>query len=366
MRILGIESSCDDSAAAYLEVAGGKVRRLEYVVATQEIHKKYGGVVPEVAAREHVATLPPLLAALADKVVGKPDGALLGKRVDLIAVTRGPGLVTSLKVGLDTARALAAAWKKKIIGVNHIEGHVYSNWLPAEIGQPLFGAKDKIFPALVLVVSGGHTEILYMKDHCSYKLLGATRDDAAGEAIDKTAKLMGLGYPGGPALSKLAALGDARTYEFPRPMIRDPHYDFSFAGLKTAVRYFLRDHQSQMEDEAFRRNVAAATERAIVEVLVAKTLRAAKEKKVRTVFLAGGVAANGPLRRELGAAIKEKLPNAVFVEPLLRYCTDNAAMIAMAAYHRAKKGKFDDWRKMDVDPNWELGRVESKKSKEKR
>lgn len=356
MRILGIESSCDDSAAAYLEVAGGKVRRLDYVVATQEIHKKYGGVVPEVAAREHAATVPPLLAALADKVVGRPNGAMLGKRVDLIAVTRGPGLVTSLKVGLDTARALAVAWDKKIIGINHIEGHVYSNWLPAEIGQPLFGTKEKIFPALVLVVSGGHTELLYIKDHCSYKLLGATRDDAAGEAFDKTAKLMGLGYPGGPALSKLAELGDARVYDFPRPMIHDPHFDFSFAGLKTAVRYFLRDNQDKFGDEVFRRNVAAATERAIVDVLVAKTVRAAKEKKVRSIFLAGGVAANSTLRRFLSETIREKLPGTVFVEPLLRYCTDNAAMIAMAAHHRAKKGKFDDWRRMDADPNWELGR----------
>jgi N6-L-threonylcarbamoyladenine synthase len=364
MRILGIESSCDDSAAAYLEVVGGKVRRLEYVVATQEIHQKYGGVVPEVAAREHAATVPPLLAALADKVVGKPNGALLGKRVDLIAVTRGPGLVTSLKVGLDTARALAAAWDKKIIGINHIEGHVYSNWLPAETGGPLLGANEKIFPALVLVVSGGHTELLFMKDHCSYQLLGATRDDAAGEAFDKTAKLMGLGYPGGPALSKLAALGDGRVYEFPRPMLHDPHFDFSFAGLKTAVRYFLRDNQDKLGDETFRRNVAASTERAIVDVLVAKTVRAAKEKKARTVLLAGGVAANGPLRRALDKAVKEKLHKAVFVEPLLRYCTDNAAMIAVAAYHRAKKGKFDDWRRMDADPNWELGR-ESQKRKEK-
>lgn len=356
MRILGLETSCDDSAAAYLEITGGKVRTLEYIVATQEIHMKYGGVVPEVAAREHTATVPPLLAALADKVVGSPDGAKLGRKVDLIAVTRGPGLITSLRIGLDTGRALAAAWKKKIIGINHIEGHVYSNWLPATVGQMLFGTDEKIFPALVLVVSGGHTEILLMRSHCNYKLLGATRDDAAGEAFDKTAKLMGLGYPGGPAISNLAAEGDDKRYYFPRPMMHDPHYDFSFAGLKTSVRYFLRDHQSEMADEKFKHDVAASTQRAIVDVLVAKTVKAAAKTKVRTVFLAGGVAANGLLRKELGAAIRNKLPDTVFVEPQMRYCTDNAAMIAMAAYFRTQKKKFDDWKKMEADPNWELGR----------
>jgi N6-L-threonylcarbamoyladenine synthase len=188
-------------------------------------------------------------------------------------------------------------------------------------------------------------------------LLGATRDDAAGEAFDKTAKLMGLGYPGGPAIAKLAAEGDAGRFAFPRPMIADPHHDFSFAGLKTAVRYFLRDHAKELDDERFRKDVAASVQQAIVDVLVAKTVRAAKETKVRSVFIAGGVAANGSLRGTLRAAIGSELPDVRFDEPLLKYCTDNASMIAMAGYFRAQKKRFDDWRTMDADPNWELGRL---------
>jgi len=357
MRILALESSCDESAAAFLEVKAGAVLRLEHLVASQAIHSLYGGVVPEVAAREHSAAVPPLLAGLAKQVTGEPDGKKLGKLVDIIAVTRGPGLITSLRVGTDSARALAAAWDKKIIGINHIEGHVYSNWLPKEVGESL-PADGDIFPAVVLVVSGGHTEILYMRGHGRYELLGATRDDAAGEAFDKTAKLMGLGYPGGPAISRLAAEGSPLKYDFPRPMIAEPHFDFSFAGLKTAVRYFLRDNQERMEDQQFVRDVAASLERAIVDVLVAKTVRAGKQRKTKSVLLAGGVAANGLLRRSLAEAVAAKLPGVRFAEPQVRYCTDNAAMIAMAANFRVAEAKRGAWRDMDSDPNWELGRAD--------
>lgn len=348
MRILGIETSCDDSSAAFLEVRRDRVVRLEQVVATQAIHAKYGGVVPEVAAREHSFTMPLVLDELTKKITGSQDGRKLGEQVDLIAVTAGPGLVTSLKVGIDTAVSLAAAWNKKIIGVNHIEGHIYSNLITGE--QPKF-------PALVLVVSGGHTELLLMRDHGKYKLLGATRDDAAGEAFDKTAKLMGLSYPGGPQISKLAMNGNVAAYDFPRPMIRDPHFDFSFAGLKTAVRYFLRDNEAKLKDEQFKADVAASTEQAIVDVLVAKTIRAAKQSKVKTVMLAGGVAANRKLRETLAAAVAEKLPGVKFFEPSLKYCTDNAAMIALAGYYQAKRRNFDDYKKMDVKIGWELGRT---------
>ncbi len=355
MRILALESSCDESAAAFVEVKSGKVSRLEHLVASQAIHSLYGGVVPEVAAREHSAAVPPLLAGLAKHVTGEPDGRKLGQLVDVIAVTRGPGLITSLRVGVDSARALAAAWDKKIVGINHIEGHVYANWLPKEAGDAL-PADEEIFPAVVLVVSGGHTEILYMRGHGRFELLGATRDDAAGEAFDKTAKLMDLGYPGGPAISKLAAEGNPFTFDFPRPMINDSHFDFSFAGLKTAVRYFLRDHQDQMTDQKFLRDVAASTERAIVDVLVAKTVRAAKQRKTKSVLLAGGVAANGLLRRSLAEAVRTQLRGVRFVEPQVRYCTDNAAMIAMVGFFRAKEAKRGAWKDMDSDPNWEFGR----------
>ena len=356
MRILGIESSCDESAVAYLEVGRGRVRRLEHLVASQAIHAKYGGVVPEVAAREHSATLPLLLAGMAELVTGRADGRRLGRAVDVIAVTRGPGLVTSLKVGLDTARVLAAAWNKKIVGVNHIEGHICSNYLPGAALEGAFLAAPGVFPALVLVVSGGHTELLLMRGPGRYKLLGATRDDAAGEAFDKTAKLMGLGYPGGPALSKLALEGDGSHVDLPRPMINDPHYDFSFSGLKTAVRYYLQENRERMSDRKFLADAAAATEAAIVDVLAAKTLRAAKATKAKSVLLAGGVAANGRLRRRLADDIAARLPGVRFIEPPLKYCTDNAAMIAVAGWFRAKAGKFDDWRRLDAQPQWELGR----------
>jgi N6-L-threonylcarbamoyladenine synthase len=356
MRILGIESSCDESAVAYLEISRGRIVRLEHLVASQAIHAKYGGVVPEVAAREHSATLPLLLESLAQQVTGQNDGRRFGEKVDVIAATRGPGLVTSLKVGLDTGRVLAAAWKKKIVGVNHIEGHIYSNWLPGAALENAFGAAPDMFPALVLVVSGGHTELLMMRGHGRYRMLGATRDDAAGEAFDKTAKLMGLGYPGGPALSKLAAEGAARQYDFPRPMIRDPHDDFSFAGLKTAVRYFLQKNRERLDDRRFLADVAASTEQAIVDVLATKTLRAAERVRAKAVFLAGGVAANQKLRARLRADLTEQLPTTKFVEPPLKYCTDNASMIAVAGYFQAGQKKFGNWRTMDAEPQWELGR----------
>lgn len=356
MRILAIETSCDESAAAYLQVERGLIKRFESVVHTQAIHAQYGGVVPEVAAREHSATLPSVLDALADKVVGKADGRALGRQIDIVATTSGPGLVTSLKVGVETARSLALGWNKKLVGVNHIDGHVAAAWLPgAPLESSLRNADKGVFPALVLVVSGGHTELLLMRGHGKYKLLGATRDDAAGEAFDKTAKLMGLGYPGGPAISRLAADGDPRAYDFPRPMLNEPHHDFSFSGLKTAVRYFLERDPSRLSETKFARDVAASVEQAIVETLVGKTVTAAIQTKAKSVILAGGVAANGKLRRMLGAALAENAPKARFVEPPLAYCTDNAAMIAMAAYFMAKQGKFSVPSKLLADPHWELG-----------
>ncbi|HTK04524.1 MAG TPA: tRNA (adenosine(37)-N6)-threonylcarbamoyltransferase complex transferase subunit TsaD [Candidatus Eisenbacteria bacterium] len=356
MRILAIESSCDESAAAFLEVKAGRISRFETLVATQAIHAKYGGVVPEVAAREHSATLPLILEQLAEQVTGSPDGRKLGKLVDVVAATRGPGLVTSLKVGYDTAKALSLAWGKKLIGVNHIEGHICSAWLPGAPLEPALRDPKGVFPALVLVVSGGHTELLLMKGYGKYRLLGATRDDAAGEAFDKAAKLMGLGYPGGPAISRLAAEGSPAAYDFPRPLMQDPGHEFSFSGFKTAVRYFLQKEKARLSEPVFVRDVAASVEQAIVDVLVAKTVRAAAATKVRTVIVAGGVAANAKLRASLAAGLAAKLPAVRFVEPPVKYCTDNAAMIAMAAYFRAAGRKFDAPAKSDVDPGWELGR----------
>ena len=355
MRILAIESSCDETAVAYLEVDRAKVKRLEHIVSSQLIHAKYGGVVPEVAARAHAETMPRLLNALAKKVAGSEDGKKFGRKIDVVAATRGPGLVTSLRVGLDTARTLALAWKKQLVGVNHIEGHIYANWLG---NKKLFEESPKaVFPALILVVSGGHTELLLMKGHGKYHLLGATRDDASGEAFDKSAKLMGLGYPGGPAISRLATKGNPFAYDFPRPMLHEANYDFSFSGLKTSVRYFLDDKRESIGDAGFIADVAASVEQAIVEVLVAKAVRAGRDTGAKTVMLAGGVAANRKLRATLASAFAEKLPTVRFIEPPLEYCTDNAAMIAVAAAFRAKSKDFEQPAKTDVDPNWELGRL---------
>lgn len=356
MRILAIESSCDESAAAWLEVQRGRISRLETLVASQAIHAKFGGVVPEVAAREHAAAMPHLLDELARLVTGAADGRKLAARVDVVAATRGPGLVTSLKVGLDTGRALAAAWRKKFVGVNHIAGHIAANWLPGaplELGTVTDRA---VFPALALVVSGGHTELLLMPRQGEYRLLGATRDDAAGEAFDKTAKLLGLGYPGGPALAQRAASGNPLAYAFPRPMMNDPHDNFSFSGLKTAVRYFVDARRERLADERFLNDVAASAQRAITETLVTKTVRAAARHRVKTVLMAGGVAANAELRETLRAALAKKLPDARFAVPPFTYCTDNAAMIAAAAFFQVRRRRFTDWRRADADPGWELGR----------
>ena len=356
MRILALESSCDESAAAWLDIEDGKINRLEHVVATQAIHEKFGGVVPEIAAREHSATIPHILETLAKKVVNTRNGVDLGTEVDAIAVTQGPGLVTSLRVGIDTARSLAAAWDKPIVGVNHIEGHIYSNWLPGA-GFANTAPDDKtMFPAIVLVVSGGHTETLLMKGHGDYELIGATRDDAAGENFDKSAKLLGLSYPGGPKLSALAESGNRKAVDFPRPMIHDTQGDFSFSGLKTAVRYFIRDNEEKLKSKEFRRDTAASIEGAIVDVLVTKTIRAAKEHGVNIIMLAGGVAANSHLRHELERRIIADGETVLYVRPELRFCTDNAAMIAMAGYYNMIEGRKDDWSNMGVHIGWELGR----------
>ncbi len=355
MRIIGIESSCDDSAVAYLEVKGDRVVQLEHVVSSQIIHAKFGGVVPEVAAREHSEKMPLLLNELASRVVGQLSGPMLGEVIDAIAVTSGPGLATSLRVGLDSGRALAAAWDKPLYAINHIEAHIYSNWLPSLIDpSPLEGAD--IFPALALVVSGGHTELLLVKDHGKYELLGATLDDASGEAFDKIAKLMGFGYPGGPKISAAAADGDRQAFDFPRPMMNKNNFDFSFSGLKTAVRYFIDKNRNRMENPEFIADLAASSEQAIVDVLVSKTVRAAREQKVKTVLLAGGVAANAHLRNTLRGWLAKDVPEVHFVEPELTYCTDNAAMIAMAGYWNTKHRDPDEWSAIEADPNWELGR----------
>ncbi len=350
MRILGIETSCDETSVALLDVNKGVARIAKHLTASQVLkHAQYGGVVPEVAARLHAETLPLLIDEM----------GVSGKDLDGIAVTRGPGLITSLRVGTDFARALAYGWNLPLVGANHIEGHIAANW----IGKKVAAAYR--FPALVLVVSGGHTELILMKGFGKYERIGSTLDDAAGEAFDKVAKMLDLGYPGGPAVSKRALLGNPETFAFPRPLLNKQNFDFSFSGLKTAVLYTLQRKKNWSAENV--NDICASFQAAVVETLVIKTLRAAKAKNAKTVFLAGGVAANATLRETLAASVKKELPGVEAVIPALEYCTDNAAMIAMAGYFsfmslssrfsspssRAKPR--DAWKGMEADPTWELG-----------
>lgn len=334
--ILGIETSCDDTSIAVVDVERGHYHVRSLVTASQILtHQKTGGVVPEVAAREHAATIMPTLEAALKKAHTKLAG------LDAIAVTSGPGLSTALLVGVETARTLGFALNKPIIGVNHIAGHIASCWLNAEQPQ---------LPALVLVVSGGHTELLWLEKE-KVKLIGKTRDDAAGEAFDKSAKLLGLPYPGGPAISQLARKGRP-TIPLPRPMLKEQNFEFSFAGLKTAVSTFVHKHPRM--SQAMKADVAASVQTAIVDVLVEKTLRAAKAKKPKSILLGGGVAANSALREQL--AKEARTAGFAFYVAPMQYTTDNGAMIAVAGAMELAHGHRTLWQKLDVNPVWELGR----------
>ncbi|OGL59255.1 tRNA (adenosine(37)-N6)-threonylcarbamoyltransferase complex transferase subunit TsaD [Candidatus Uhrbacteria bacterium RIFCSPHIGHO2_12_FULL_46_13] len=382
ITILGLETSCDETAAALVRAEKNKDNYrfgiLKNIVYSQiPSHRKYGGVVPEVAAREHAVRLPLILKSLGDEY-GKKK---LQKMVDAIAVTNGPGLVTSLLVGVEVARTMSYAWQKPLVPVNHLEGHVYANLLCAnsQIRNPRlrrgFDGQAKSlprrrageirnfsFPLLVLIVSGGHTELVLMKKHLSYKLLGSTRDDAAGEAFDKTAKLLGLPYPGGPALAMLASRGNPTAIAFPRPMLEQNNLDFSFAGLKTAVAIYLQKHHpDKLENVRMTElkaktvaDVAASFQAAVVETLVGKTLHAAEKYRPQTMALAGGVAANLALRYELHATLAQQFPKINLLVPELAYTTDNAAMIAAAGAVRFLNGHTTPWEKVRVDPQLQL------------
>lgn len=343
--ILGIETSCDETSVALLSCRGTKVELLHHEISTQiPIHQRYGGVVPEVAARTHVAELITLLDRAS--VLAPVRGVL---PYDAIAVTRGPGLATALRVGIESARTLALATGKPVIGVNHLEGHLASSWLSPE------NRKHWKIPMLALLVSGGHSELVLVKDFCSYRVLGRTRDDAAGEAFDKTAKLMGLGYPGGPILSTRAKEGDPRSYAIPRPMLHDPSFDFSFSGLKTAVRNVWEElSPKKRKNSQVIANLCASTQAAIVDVLVAKTLAAARKHRPKAICVVGGVSANLHLQQTLRSTIEEQLPRVHFLDPVAGLHTDNAAMIAAAGAWRYRLGKIDNWKTLDAKPEWDL------------
>ncbi len=329
--IFAIETSCDETSAAVIK-DGREI--LGHTVASQEaIHAKYGGVFPEVASRKHVEVIGPIVTeALEQAQVGWDE-------IDCIAVTKGPGLVGSLLVGVNMAKGLSLATNIPLLGVNHIEGHIYSQWLTDQ-------ADDIDFPLVVLIVSGGHTELYLMTDHCEYRHLGGTLDDAAGEAFDKVGRLLGLPYPGGPHIDKAAKLGDPTRFEFPRAVMQDG-YNFSFSGLKTAAMREIQKLERAGEKLPIN-DLAAGFQQAVVDALVIKTGRAVAETRAKGVHIAGGVSANSQLRREMA----ERLDVPVRTPPLF-LCTDNAAMIGAIAHQRFVQGERSD-SDMDVLPSWQI------------
>ena len=319
--LLAIETSCDETSAAVIE--NGRIIRSNIISSQIDIHKLYGGVVPEIASRKHLENVLPVIElALSEAGVDK-------KELDAIAVTYGPGLVGALLVGVSFAKSLAYALRVPLVPVHHLLGHMYAN---------LLSHPELVFPLICTVVSGGHTSIIYWEDHGSMQILGQTRDDAAGEAFDKVARVLGLGYPGGPEIER-AALEGSPTISFPRAWLEPDSYDFSFSGLKSAVINHLHT-KSQKKEAVDPADVARSFQDALIEVLVEKTLRAAKEKQVRTVALAGGVASNKALRASMQEKLEEAGIRLVYPEPVL--CTDNAAMIGAAAYHLAGRGNVAD------------------------
>ncbi len=324
--MLGIETSCDETAAAVLEGEGpaeaGAIRLRSNVVASQAcLHRVFGGVVPEVASRRHVEMIIPTI----DRAL-RDAGLTLGD-ISSVAATRGPGLVGAILVGLSAAKAIATACKVPFIGLNHTEAHIYANFVEHRDLEP---------PFLCLVVSGGHSDLVYLRDHGCLELMGRTRDDAAGEAFDKVARALGLGYPGGPAVDEAAKSGNPEAVRFPRAFLEDDSYDFSFSGLKTAVVNHVRRVRATAAELSVP-DIAASFQEAVVEVLVEKTMRAARDKGVRTVALAGGVASNSRLRAELARRAAEEGIKALYPSPDL--CTDNAAMVACAGYFRLAHGE---------------------------
>ena len=331
--ILAIESSCDETSAAVV-VNGREV--LSNIIASQiDTHKKFGGVVPEVASRMHIEVVSGVVQeALEEAGVTLQD-------IDAIGVTYGPGLVGALLVGLQFAKGLAFSTKKPLVGVNHIEGHICANYIQHKDLKP---------PFITLVVSGGHTHLVEVKDYQNYEILGRTRDDASGEAFDKISRAMGLGYPGGPIIDKLAKQGNKHAIEFPRAFL-DDSYDFSFSGVKSAVLNYI--NQAQMKgEEVNRADLAASFQKAVVDVLVEHTMLAAGDYKMTKIAIAGGVASNGTLRAAMEKACAER--GYTFYRPSPIFCTDNAAMIGVAAYYEYMKGTRHGWD-LNAVPNLKLG-----------
>lgn len=401
MRILGIETSCDETAISVIETSGPpakpRIKILSNIVSSQvKLHAKFGGVVPHLAKREHQRNLVPVLlralkeADLSQRAKSKEKREMRGSydsgsliidsilerepellkrfkkhivplkppKIDAIAATVGPGLAPALWVGVNFARALSFLWSKPVIPVNHLEGHIYANLLSAkwEIANGQSSILNFSFPALCLIVSGGHTELVLMRGYGKYRIIGETLDDAAGEAFDKAAKMMRLGFPGGPAIAAMAAEAIKKKKEkrkddeknevaLPRPMLKSKNYDFSFSGLKTAVLYLLRARPELLKSRRGKAAVAKEFQDAVVDVLVAKTIRAARQYRVKTVMIGGGVSANQLLREKLKKAIRKNAPHASCLMPHTSLTGDNALMIALAGYfNRNKKSARNNLR----------------------
>ena len=334
IKILAIESSCDETAAAVVE--DGRCVKSNIISSQIELHKLYGGVVPEIASRKHVEKVNFVV-----REALKEAGETLDS-IDAIAVTYGPGLVGALLVGVAEAKALAFAKKKPLVGVHHIEGHICANYIEHPDLEP---------PFLCLVVSGGHTHLVDVKDYGKYEIIGCTRDDAAGEAFDKVARAIGLGYPGGPKIEALAKEGDKNAIAFPRAKVNDSKMDFSFSGLKSSVLNYLNKCEMKGE-EVNRADIAASFQKAVVDVLVEHTMQAAKDFHMDKVAIAGGVASNKHLREAMEKACKEN--GFRFYRPSPIFCTDNGAMIGVAAYYEFMKGTRHGWD-LNAVPNLKLG-----------
>ena len=332
--VLGIESSCDETAASV--VKNGRTVLSNVISSQIDIHTLYGGVVPEIASRKHIERINFVIKEALEKAGTTLD------RIDAVAVTYGPGLVGALLVGVAEAKAIAFAKNKPLVGVNHIEGHVSANFIEYPELEP---------PFLCEIISGGHTNLVIVEDYGKYRILGRTRDDAAGEAFDKVARAMGLGYPGGPKIDRAAKEGDPHSVDFPRASIADAPYDFSFSGLKSAVLNYL-NHCGMMKEEICVPDVAASFQQAVTDVLVERAMHAAKETKTKKLALAGGVASNTAIRGAFREACEKRDISLYIPSPV--YCTDNAAMIACAGYYEYLKGTRHSWD-LNAVPQLKLG-----------
>lgn len=321
-NIFAIETSCDETAAAVVQNNDNRIILLSNIIASSaKLQSKYGGIIPEQAAREQIKAIIPVIEIALRQAQCKP------KQLDAIAVTQGPGLIGSLLVGVETAKTLSLVWNKPLIPVNHLIGHFYANWITSihlpGVKAHLGGvATAPSFPCIGLLVSGGHTDLVLFQNHGAYKYLGGTRDDAAGECFDKSARLLGLPYPGGPEISKLAQKGDPAKYKLPRPMLESGNFDFSFSGLKTAASTLVETAKKARTED-----ICASIEAAIVDVLVTKTIKAAQAHNIKQIIIAGGVAANSKLTDQL----RNQFHGHVHTPPAI-LCTDNAAMIGSAAF----------------------------------